>query len=101
MVSSPCCVSSEAAVQATEKIVKLTENSAKEDEMESLIRAKGFENCMVYLTDDAVSVVVQTEGLTAEQAAQIKSVILANEPVSAACISITEIAANPTEEQPS
>lgn len=87
-------VSSEAAAQATAKIVELTEQSDKEDQIENLIRAKGFENCLVYLSEDNASVVVETDGLTAEQAAQIKSIILSEQEVAADCISITEISAN-------
>ena len=62
--------------------------------MEDLIKAKGFEQCVVYLGEDSVNVVVQTEGLDAAQAAQIKSVILSqDQDVKAEQISITEVSA--------
>lgn len=89
-------VSSEAAAQATAKIVALTEQCQKEDQIESLIRAKGFENCIVYLGEENASIVVETDGLTPEQAAQIKSIVLSEQEVAADCISITEIATSKT-----
>jgi len=84
-------LSSDAAAEATAKIVELTEQNDREDEIESLMRAKGFEQCIVYLGSDHASVVVETDGLTAEEAAQIKSIILSKQEVAAECISITEI----------
>lgn len=86
-------VSEEEVAQATAKIVELSEQISSEDKMESLIKAKGFTECLVYLDGEAANVVVQSEGLTAEQAAQIKNIVLNEKSVPQENISITEISA--------
>ena len=84
----------EEVAAATQKIVELSRQIEAESAMEDLIKAKGFEECVVYLGEDSVNVVVQTDGLDAAQAAQIKSVILSQQQdVTADQISITEVAA--------
>ncbi len=84
---------SEEVAAATQKIVELSRQIEAESAIEDLIKAKGFEQCVVYLGDDSVNVVVQTEGLDAAQAAQIKSVILSQQQdVDVSQISITEVA---------
>ena len=84
----------EEVAAATQKIVELSKQIEAESAMEDLIKAKGFEQCVVYLGEDSVNVVVQTDGLDAAQAAQIKSVILSQQQdVKADQISITEVAA--------
>ena len=84
----------EEVAAATQKIVELSKQIEAESAMEDLIKAKGFEQCVVYLGEDSVNVVVQTEGLDAAQAAQIKSVILSqDQDVKAEQISITEVSA--------
>ena len=86
----------EEVAAATQKIVELSKQIEAENAMEDLIKAKGFEQCVVYLGEDSVNVVVQTDGLDAAQAAQIKSVILSQQQdVKAEQISITEVAAAP------
>ena len=83
----------EEVAAATQKIVELSRQIEAESAIEDLIKAKGFEQCVVYQGEDSVNVVVQTDGLDAAQAAQIKSVILSQQDVSADQISITEVAA--------
>lgn len=84
----------EEVAAATQKIVELSQQIEAESAMEDLIKAKGFEQCVVYLGEDSVNVVVQTDGLDAAQAAQIKSVILSQDQnVKADQISITEVGA--------
>lgn len=77
--------------QATAKIVEISKQISDESKIENLIKAKGFEQCVVYLDDDNVSVVVQSDGLSAEQAAQIKNIILSECSVAQENISITEV----------
>ncbi|MGI5957958.1 MAG: SpoIIIAH-like family protein [Massiliimalia sp.] len=77
--------------QATAEIVEISKQISDESKIENLIKAKGFEECVVYLDNDNVSVVVQSDGLTAEQAAQIKNIILAECSVAQENISITEV----------
>ncbi len=76
---------------ATEKITEISKQINAENKIESLIKAKGFENCVVYLDGDSANVVVKTDGLTPEQAAQIKNIVLSEQSVAQENISITEV----------
>lgn len=75
------------ALEAVE-LSNFTENESK---MESLIKAQGFEDCVVYLEKDSAKVVVKTEGLEAGQAAAIKDIILSISSVPAENIRIFEV----------
>lgn len=67
----------EAAVaSATDAYVKLTENMEKENEAETMLLAKGFEDVLVSISDASVDVVVRAETLSAEERAQIEDVIV-------------------------
>lgn len=75
------------ALEAVE-LSNFTENESK---MESLIKAQGFEDCVVYLEKDSAKVVVKTNGLEAGQAAAIKDIILSISSVPAENIRIFEV----------
>lgn len=60
---------------ATAKISKIAEDIQKESDIESLVKAKGFEECVAIISDDSVSVIVSAESLQAAQAAQILSIV--------------------------
>ena len=64
-----------------------------ESRIENQIIAKGFRDCVVFLQQESIKVVVQADagGLTAAQAAQIKEVVLAETELAADKISIVEI----------
>ena len=80
-------IKAEMALKATE-IAKSIETEGK---IENLIKAKGFEDCMVYYDTDNVDVVVKTEGLEADQVAQMKDIILKETSIPVENISIAEI----------
>lgn len=68
----------------------------RENIIESLILSQGFRDCVVYLDGQSAKVVVESEGLTAGQAAAIKEIILSEADVAAENIRIFEVAdANP------
>ena len=46
---------------------------------------------MVYISDEAVNVIVATTGLTSEQAAQINEIVISESGKEAAAIKIVEI----------
>lgn len=83
--------SNEEIAQATAKIVEISKQIADESKIENLVKAKGFTECVVYLDNENASVVVESEGLTPEQAAQIKNIVLSEREVAAENISITEV----------
>lgn len=62
-----------------------------ESTIESLIKAQGYPDCIVYLDGESAKVVVQTEGLDAAQAAAIKDIILGEVSISAENIRIFEV----------
>lgn len=83
--------SNEEIAAATAKIVELSKQIADESKIENLIKGKGFTQCVVYLDDESANVVVESEGLTPEQAAQIKNIVLSERAVPQENISITEV----------
>lgn len=78
----------EVATKGAEDIAK---NIEAESAMENLIKAKGFQDCIVYVDNQKANVVVKTEGLISEQAAQIKDIVLAQAAVDVENITITEV----------
>ena len=82
----------------TDQMTQLTMDAASiaksietEGKIENLIKAKGFEECMVYLEEDKIDVLVKCSGMTDSEAAQIKDVILGEVEVPDKNISIIEI----------
>lgn len=70
---------------------KSAENTEKEGNIENLLKAKGFSDALVYITDDTVSVTVKTDGLTTEDTAKIFDIVVGETGVSSEKIKIIEI----------
>ena len=87
--------SSESAQDLKEKanndMIDLAKVTDTESTIENLVKAKGFSDCMVYITDEAVNVVVATEGLSTEQAAQIHEIVITESGMVASAVKIVEI----------
>ncbi len=60
-----------ARAEAEEKISKIAVNIQNESNIESLVKAKGFEECVAVIGDDSVSVIVKADSLQAAEAAEI------------------------------
>ena len=75
----------------TMEAVNLSQLSESESKVESLIRAQGFVECVVFLDGETASIVVKSEGLAAEQAAQIKDILLTEVTIPAENIRIFEV----------
>jgi stage III sporulation protein AH len=75
------------ALDAVE-VSKLIES---EGEIETLIKAQGIEDCVVYLDGESAKVVVKTAGLDTAQAAAIKDIILSEVSVPAENIRVFEV----------
>ena len=75
------------ALEAVE-VSKLIES---EGNIESLIKAQGIEDCVVYLDGESAKIVVKTPGLEKAQAAAIKDIILGEVSVPAENIRIFEV----------
>ena len=67
---------SEAAkAEAAEKISQIAVDIQNEANIESLVKAKGFEECVAVIAEGSVSVVVKAESLQAKDAAQILTIV--------------------------
>lgn len=62
-----------------------------ESNIEMLIKAQGFTDCLAYLDGESAKIVIKSEGLTSAQAAAIKDIILSETPVIAENIRIFEV----------
>lgn len=76
---------------ATAKALEVSRQMENEVNIETLVKAKGFADCLAMVDGDSVRVMVKTEGLDAEQAAQIKNIILEETGVLAENISVGEV----------
>ena len=67
--------SEEAKAEAQAKISKIAVDIQNEANIETLVKAKGFEDCVAIISDEAVSVIVSAESLQAAEAAQILTIV--------------------------
>lgn len=67
--------SKEAKKKAEDQYLNLVNFSEKEMIVEALIKAKGFEDAVVFLTLDSVNVTVKAKEIKAEQVNQIKNIV--------------------------
>lgn len=81
----------ESIEKANAKISAIAEETELEGTVENLIKAKGFDDCVVFISSDVVNVVVSTDGLTPEQAAQINEIVVSQTNMSASKIKIVEV----------
>ncbi len=80
--------SAEAKAEAAAKISKIAVDIQNETNIETLVKAKGFEECVAVIADDSVSVIVKAESLQANQAAQILAIVYETTGISRENISI-------------
>lgn len=59
---------------ATAKAAEIAKNIERESNIETLVKAKGFSNCVAVVSQDSVSVVVQSEGLLPSEMVQIQEI---------------------------
>lgn len=57
--------------EANQRLLQLVETVAQEMEIENLIRARGFEDALVFINNGSATIIVKAQSLTAAQAAQI------------------------------
>lgn len=82
------------ANEASEGIQVLAGYTLREAQIENLVTAKGYKDCVAFMGKDSVSVVVSTESgeLTAEDVAKIKDIAIAETGLTAGGVKI--LAAN-------
>ena len=88
LVTENAEASEEAKAEAAAKISKIAVDIQNEANIETLVKAKGFEDCVAIISDDAVSVIVKAESLQANEAAQILAIVYETTGVAPQNISI-------------
>lgn len=58
-----------------QKIESLNQNIQKEADIETLLKAKGFEKSLVIINDKGITVIVKSDGLNASQTMQIQDIV--------------------------
>ena len=66
----------EISKDAEKKITEAAVRSEKESIIENLIISKGFNDCVVFMDDDIINIVVEAESLDIKSVNQIKDIIL-------------------------
>ena len=84
-------LSDEETATYTNESITHSKLSESESKIENLIKAQGFNDCVVYLNDSTANIVVKSEGLEAAQAAQIKDILLTEVTIPAENIRIFEV----------
>lgn len=75
---------------ASETAANVTSLIETESKVEDLIKAQGFEDCVVYLDGKSANIVVKSAGLDVSEAAQIKDILLGEVNVANENIRIVE-----------
>ncbi len=84
--------SSQAVIDdATEKILAVAEAGERESAIESLVKAKGFSDCVAYIEGEHCSLVVLAEELTGAQTLQITEIITTQSNIKPENIKISSV----------
>ena len=75
------------------QMARIASNIETENSIESLIKAKGFEDCVAYINGDNINIVVKTKGdsLAVSDVSQIKEIVLSTSDIAVENITIVEI----------
>ena len=65
----------EAVEAAHADIAQIAKDIENESNIETIIRAKGFEECIAVISDNQATVIVKTDGLLASEVAQINEIV--------------------------
>ena len=86
-------LSNEIKAELALEAAALAKSIETEGKIETLIKAKGFEECMVYYDTEKVDIIVKTAdtGLSDEQVAQMQDVVMGEVDVPAENIRIVEV----------
>lgn len=79
--------------QITQSLTKTIDDITVESDIENLIKAKGFVDCVAFIDDDKVNITVMTssDGLDKTEVAQIRDIVLGKCAVSAQNITVVEV----------
>ena len=65
----------EAVEAALADIAKIAEDIDSESKIETIVKAKGFDDCIAVINDGSATIIVKTDGLLASQVAQINEIV--------------------------
>lgn len=88
LVSESSESSDAARAEASAKISKIAVDMQNESNIETLVKAKGFEECVAIISDNSVSVIVSADELKAAEAAQILAIVYDTTGISPENVSI-------------
>ena len=88
MVSSSTDADEATKAEAQAKISKIAVDIQNEANIETLVKAKGFEECVAVIGEDSVSVIVKAEALQAKETAQILAIVYETTGISPEKVSI-------------
>ena len=80
-----------AKASAQQGVLELAQNTETETAVENLLRARGFEDAVCYINGDMANVVVKTQMLDSESAAQISEIVSAQSGIAQEKIKIMEM----------
>lgn len=82
---------SSAVSEATKKSAAIAKSIETESNIEALIKAKGFKDCVAIIGEDSVSIVIKTDGLLASDTVQIQEIVQQGSGFSLENIKIIEV----------
>ena len=88
LVTENAEASEEAKAEASAKISQIAVDIQNEANIETLVKAKGFEECVAIISEGAVSVIVSAESLQAADTAQILTIVYETTGISPEKVSI-------------
>ena len=76
--------------EAVEKAAEIAQNIEQETNIENLVKAKGFKDCVAFIQNGECSIVVLTDGLLDSEAITIKDIVLGQSGIGYDKIKIVE-----------
>jgi stage III sporulation protein AH len=73
------------------EVAQIAKNIEAEGRIESLVKAKGFEDCVAFINGSNASIVVKTNGLQPNDAVKIQDIVVSEGKISAENIKIVEV----------
>jgi len=90
LVTENAEATAEARAEAAEKISKIAVDIQNEASIETLVKAKGFEECVAVISDGSASIVVRSDGLQPAQISQINEIVYEQAGIKPVNITIIE-----------
>ena len=76
---------------ALEKIQQISDRMEKEANIESLLKAKGFEKTLAIISDEEINIVISSDGLTTANTLQIQDIVTAQTDIDLSKIKLIPI----------